>query len=126
MNNLGQVAGKKHTTNPKTISRTSPYFDKDDYAAFNKQVLAYGRENISENFKNKIDALVAETDFYEANEFEVSVLTGAPIWRLRDFRSAKNYSYPFRKLCAGKPEGKKDVGKVVYPLVELKKSLASS
>ncbi len=71
----------------------------------------------------------AESDLYECNEFEVAVLTGAPLWRLRDFRSAKNNYYPFVKLPKPKSDEtrkvKRDVRKVVYPLGRLRAALNS-
>ena len=63
------------------------------------------------------------------NEYEVSALTGAPLWRLRDYRSVQNNHYPFLKLrkkqnCDGKARAKRDVSKVVYPLGLLKLNLS--
>ena len=116
-------------TTTQIISRTYPYFNRENYAAYNTAVEAEGRENISQNFKNKIEALRAESDLYECNEFEVAVLTGAPLWRLRDFRSAKNNYYPFVKLPKPKSDEtrkvKRDVRKVVYPLGRLRAALNS-
>ena len=118
------------TTEPRLINRTSNYFDRNNYTLFNKQVAAVGRENISEDLKNKIEALRAESDLYECNEYEVAVLTGAPIWRLRDLRSEKNNHYPFKKLkrlnSVGKlKKSKRNVSKVVYPFGMLKASMCS-
>ena len=118
------------TTESRLINRTSNYFDRNNYTLFNKQVAAVGRENISEDLKNKIEALRAESDLYECNEYEVAVLTGAPIWRLRDLRSEKNNHYPFKKLkrfnSVGKlKKSKRNVSKVVYPFGMLKASMCS-
>ena len=118
------------TTESRLINRTSNYFDRNNYTLFNKQVAADGRENISEDLKNKIEALRAESDLYECNEYEVAVLTGAPIWRLRDLRSEKNNHYPFKKLkrlnSVGKlKKSKRNVSKVVYPFGMLKASMCS-
>ena len=118
------------TTESRLINRTSNYFDRNNYTLFNKQVAAVGRENISEDLKNKIEALRAESDLYECNEYEVAVLTGAPIWRLRDLRSEKNNHYPFKKLkrfnSVGKlKKSKRNVSKVVYPFGMLKASICS-
>ena len=127
MHNLSTVDA---TTESRLINRTSNYFDRNNYALFNKQVAAVGRENISEDLKNKIEALRAESDLYECNEYEVAVLTGAPIWRLRDLRSDKNNHYPFKKLkrlnSVGKlKKSKRNVSKVVYPFGMLKASICS-
>jgi len=118
-----------NATNTRLINGTCPYFNREIYTEFNKQVETVGRDNISKNFKNKIEALGAETDLYECNEYEVAVLTGAPLWRLRDFRSMQNNHYPFKKLrkkpdYIGKTKVKRDVSKVVYPLGLLKTSLS--
>ena len=118
------------TTESRLINRTSNYFDRNNYTLFNKQVAAVGRENISEDLKNKIEALRAESDLYECNEYVVAVLTGAPIWRLRDLRSEKNNHYPFKKLkrlnSVGKlKKSKRNVSKVVYPFGMLKASMCS-
>ena len=118
------------TTESRLINRTSNYFDRNNYTLFNKQVAAVGRENISEDLKNKIEALRAESDLYECNEYEVAVLTGAPIWRLRGLRSEKNNHYPFKKLkrfnSVGKlKKSKRNVSKVVYPFGMLKASMCS-
>ena len=95
----------------------------------NKETGLVQNKNASQNFKNKIEALRAESDLYECNEFEVAVLTGAPLWRLRDFRSAKNNYYPFVKLPKPKSDEtrkvKRDVRKVVYPLGRLRAALNS-
>ena len=126
MNNHSKV---DETNESKLINCTSNYFTRENYTLFNEQVAAGGRENISEDFKNKIEALRAESDLYECNEFEVAVLTGAPLWRLRDFRSAKNNYYPFVKLPKLKSDEtrkvKRDVRKVVYPLGRLRAALNS-
>ena len=127
MHNLSTVDA---TTESRLINRTSNYFDRNNYTLFNKQVAAVGRENISEDLKNKIEALRAESDLYECNEYEVAVLTGAPIWRLRDLRSDKNNHYPFKKLkrlnSVGKlKKSKRNVSKVVYPFGMLKASICS-
>ena len=118
------------TTESRLINRTSNYFDRNNYTLFNKQVAAVGRENISDDFKNKIEALRAESDLYECNEYEVAVLTGSPIWRLRDLRSEKNNHYPFKKLkrlnSVGKlKKSKRNASKVVYPFGMLKASICS-
>ena len=126
MHNLSTV----DATESRLINRTSNYFDRNNYALFNKQVEAVGRENISDDFKNKIEALRAESDLYECNEYEVAVLTGSPIWRLRDLRSEKNNHYPFKNLkrlnSVGKlKKSKRNVSKVVYPFGMLKASICS-
>jgi|TARA_E500000318_G_scaffold75853_1_gene70441 hypothetical protein len=126
MHNLSTV----DATESRLINRTSNYFDRNNYALFNKQVEAVGRENISDDFKNKIEALRAESDLYECNEYEVAVLTGSPIWRLRDLRSEKNNHYPFKKLkrlnSVGKlKKSKRNASKVVYPFGMLKASICS-
>ena len=126
MHNLSTV----DATESRLINRTSNYFDRNNYTLFNKQVAAVGRENISEDLKNKIEALRAESDLYECNEYEVAVLTGSPIWRLRDLRSEKNNHYPFKKLkrlnSVGKlKKSKRNVSKVVYPFGMLKASMCS-
>ena len=124
MNNHSKV---NETNESKLINCTSNYFTRENYTLFNKQVAAGGRENISEDFKNKIEALRAETDYYECNEYEVSVLTGAPLWRLRDLRSEKNNHYPFTKLKKFNSVGKaRNASKVVYPLGRLRSSICTA
>ena len=123
MHNLSTV----DATESRLINRTSNYFDRNNYALFNKQVEAVGRENISDDFKNKIEALRAETDYYECNEYEVSVLTGAPLWRLRDLRSEKNNHYPFTKLKKFNSVGKaRNASKVVYPFGRLRSAICTA
>ena len=122
---LNSISSDATTT--QIISRTYPYFNRENYAAYNTAVEAEGRENISQNFKNKIEALRAETDYYECNEYEVSVLTGAPLWRLRDLRSEKNNHYHFTKLKKFNSVGKaRNASKVVYPLGRLRSSICTA
>ena len=124
MTNATSTLVEQLNINPKLSSCNSPYFNKDIFNEFNTEISANGRENISDKFKQKLNALSEETDFYECNEFEISALLGVPLWRLRDLRSANNNSYPFRKLHTRKQsQVKRDVGKVVYPLGDVRKKI---
>ena len=124
MNNHSKVDEMNES---RLINRTSCYFDLQTFTEFNRQVKQLGRENISESLKNKIDALRAESDFYECNEYEVSVLTGAPLWRLRDLRSDKNNHYPFTKLKKFNSVGKaRNASKVVYPFGRLRSAICTA
>tara|TARA_R100001591_G_scaffold29016_1_gene39953 strand:+ start:693 stop:1067 length:375 start_codon:yes stop_codon:yes gene_type:complete len=124
MNNHSKV---DETNESRLINRTSSYFDLHSFTEFNKQVKEHGRENISADLKNKIEALKAESDFYECNEYEVSVLTGAPLWRLRDLRSEKNNHYPFTKLKKFNSVGKaRNASKVVYPFGRLRSAICAA
>jgi hypothetical protein len=83
----------------------------------------YEKKKKSREHINILDELSTETDWYEMNEYEMSLLTGVSITTLRNNRrsSITTPRWPYRK-----GDGRANGALVTYVLGEVKTKLASS
>jgi len=83
----------------------------------------YEKKKKSREHINILDELSTETDWYEMNEYEMSLLTGVSITTLRNNRRSTITTprWPYRK-----GDGRANGALVTYVLGEVKTKLASS
>jgi len=108
-------------TDPKNKHSFGRYVDKTKY----EELMEYFYENRkkSPEHRNIIEELQTESDLFEMNEYEMSLLSGISITALRNNRrsSIKQPRWPYRK-----GDGKANGALVTYLLGDVRSELASS
>jgi hypothetical protein len=112
---------ESNLTEPKISHKFGRYADKAKYEKLMEYFYEFNKK--SEMHKQIIKELDTESDLYEMNEYEMSLLTGQSITTLRNNRrsSIKQPRWPYRK-----GDGKANGALVTYLLGDVRNNLTLS